>query len=137
MSLEENKQIIRRVFEEFTNQQKVDLAEELFSADFLDHGAPPERSGIPGVKESMRLMVVAFPDLHYTIEDIRAEGDRVHVRGTIGGTHLGSYQGGPPTGKRVEWTGMDDFRIENGKIVERWTQRDNISKLRQLGGLKF
>ena len=135
-SPEHNKRVVRRLYEEFTNQRKLDLAAELCSPDFIDHGAPAERSGVEGLKESVRLFMAAFPDFQYTIEDLVAEGDRVHVRGIISGTQLGPYSGIPTTGKHAQWSAMDDFRFEKGKIVERWTERNRISLLRQLGVLK-
>jgi steroid delta-isomerase-like uncharacterized protein len=135
-SPEDNKQVVRRLYEEFTNQRKLDLAAELCAPDFIDHGAPVERSGVEGLKDSVRLFMVAFPDFQFQIEDLLAEGDRVHVRGTISGTHQGPYSGMPATGKHAQWSAMDDFRFENGKIVERWTERNRISLLRQLGVLR-
>jgi predicted ester cyclase len=131
---EANKALVRRVFDEFTNAGNFDLADELFARDFVDHGAPPERAGIEGVKESLRLFRAAFPDFHYAIDDIIAEADRVHLRGTLSGTHRGMYAGIAPTGARVTWSGMDDFRIENGKIVERWAERNRVSQIGQLRG---
>lgn len=137
MTLEENKEIARLVYEEYINNRKLELADELFAENFTDHGAPQERQGLAGLKESTRLMLVAFPDLKFKIDYIIAEGDIVHVRGMLSGTLLGTYQGGPPTGKYAEWSAMDDFRIENGLIAERWTERNNISRLAQTGKLKM
>ena len=134
-STEDHKAIVRRVYEEFTNRRQLDLADDLFAPDFVDHGAPTTRTGTEGVKETTRLFLVAFPDFQFEIEAMVAEGDLVHVRGTISGTQQGAYAGLPASGKRARWSAMDDFRFENGKIVERWTERNRIALLKQLGAL--
>ena len=133
---EQNKATVRRVYQEFTNQRQLELAAELFSPDFVDHGAPETRRGAEGVTETTRLFLAAFPDFQFEIETMMAEGDLVHVRGTITGTQQGPYAGLPASGKQARWSAMDDFRFENGKIVERWTERNRIALLRQLGALK-
>ncbi len=135
VAMEQHKRVVRRVYDEFTNQRKLDLAPELFAADFVDHGAAADRSGVAGVQESVRAFVAAFPDFQFQIESIIAEGDLVHVRGTISGTQQGPYAGAPASGKRAVWSAMDDFRFERGKIVERWTERNRIALLRQMGVL--
>jgi steroid delta-isomerase-like uncharacterized protein len=132
---DDHKRIVRRVYEEFTNQRQLDLADELFSPDFVDHGAPATRRGAKGVQETTRAFLAAFPDFKFEIEAMVAEGDQVHVRGTITGTQQGAYAGLPASGKHAHWSAMDDFRFENGKIVERWTERNRIALLKQLGAL--
>jgi len=134
-SPDDHKRIVRRVYEEFTNQRQFDLAAELFGPDFVDHGSPAERSGVAGVTETLRLFLAAFPDFKFEIEDMIAEGDLVHVRGSISGTQQGAYAGVPASGKHARWSAMDDFRFADGKIVERWTERNRISQLRQIGAL--
>jgi len=88
--------------------------------------------GLAGVKDSLLKMRSAFPDLTCVLDDIMADGERVHVRLTIRGTHQGVYAGVPPTGALISWTGMDDFRCAHGKVVERWSERDRISQIGQL-----
>jgi|SRR5579859_5574096 len=134
-SIEDHKRLVQRVYEEFTNQRQLDLADALFSPDFVDHGAPATRRGAEGVKETTRAFLAAFPDFKFEIEAMVAEGDQVHVRGTISGTQQGAYAGLPASGKHARWSAMDDFRFENGKIVERWTERNRIALLKQLGAL--
>ena len=73
-----------------------------------------------------------FPDLHRTIDDLVAEGDKVVVRQTIRGTHRGEYLGVPPTGKPVTFTAVAIFRLADGRIVESWILRDDLSILQQL-----
>ena len=71
-AVEEHKHIVRRVYEEFTNQRKLELASELFGAEFVDHGSPADRAGIAGVQESVRAFVAAFPDFQFQIESMIA-----------------------------------------------------------------
>src|SRR5438132_4607010 len=103
-----HKAIVRRVYEDFTNRRQIDLADELFSPAFVDHGAPTTRTGTEGVKETLQLFLAAFPDFKFEVEAMVAEGDLVHVRGTITGTQQGSYAGLPPSGKHARWSAMDD-----------------------------
>jgi predicted ester cyclase len=132
MPAEQNKLLIHRLFEEFVNKGNAEVADDVFAPNFVDHGSPPERQGLAGVKESFNKMRAAFPDLRCTLDDILAEGERVHVRLTIRGTHQGIYAGIPPTGASIAWTGMDDFRFANGKVVERWSERDRVTQIGQL-----
>jgi predicted ester cyclase len=75
----------------------------------------------------------AFPDIHETIEDMLAEGDRVVTRSTWRGTHQGAFLGIAPTGKQVSVTGIDISRVASGKFVEHWQAADNLGLLQQLG----
>ncbi len=77
----------------------------------------------------------AFPDIHVTIEDILAEGDKVAARLAFVGTHQGPFQGIEATGKRVQWSGIWMYRIADGRLVERWHRYDMPGLLRQIGGV--
>src|SRR5438105_6127732 len=101
MSAEQNRALIRRLFEELVNNGNIDVAGDVFADNVVDHGSPPERQGLAGVKDSFSKMRAAFPDLHCTLDDVLAEGERVHVRLTIRGTHRGAYAGIPPTGASI------------------------------------
>jgi len=89
--------------------------------------------GIDAYKQFLSMYLTASPDLHFTIEDQMAEGDKVVTRYTAGGTHLGPFMGIPPTGKQVTATGMSIIRVANGKIVEEWANGDDLGLLQQLG----
>ena len=78
---------------------------------------------------------VAFPDFHHTVEDLVAEGDKVVPRLTLRGTHQGDFQGLPPTGKQVTFSGINVMRLEDGKIVEHWSIGDTLGMLQQLGAI--
>jgi steroid delta-isomerase-like uncharacterized protein len=77
----------------------------------------------------------AFPDLHITVEDLIAEGDRVVGRVTFRGTHSKDFQGMPATGKQIEMQVIDILRVEDGKIMERWGVADNLAMMQQLGAM--
>jgi steroid delta-isomerase-like uncharacterized protein len=136
MSTEENKAIVRRIFEDGLNKGEVDAIAALTAPDFFDHDIHVE-TGIPGGSEDMREALVAtrrgFPDIHVTIEDIVAEGDMVVVRNTWRGTHEDEFNGIPATSRRVEITGIVIWRVVDGKIAERWATIDTLALLRQLG----
>jgi steroid delta-isomerase-like uncharacterized protein len=138
VSVEQNKQLVRRIFEGGLNRGEVDAIAALTADDFFDHDIHVE-TGVAGGPEDMRVALdmirAGFPDIHVTIEDIIAEGDRVVVRNTWRGTHLGEFNGIPATGNKVEISGIVIWRIENGLITERWATIDTLSLLRQLGVL--
>jgi uncharacterized protein (TIGR02246 family)/steroid delta-isomerase-like uncharacterized protein len=134
MSIEHNKTLARRYWDEVINQRKVAVIDEIFAADYVQHhvGIPP---GIAGIKQFVEGAMVAFPDQHATIEDIRTDGDRVITRTTIRATHTGPFRGIPPTGRTVMIEVIDIWRVENGKLQEHWGIFDNLSFMRQLGAI--
>ncbi|MBN2028664.1 ester cyclase [bacterium] len=130
---EVNKVLTRRAFEEVWNQEKLDVVDEIFSTDFVEHRSGPDIHGPESVKELATMYSTAFPDLKYTIEDQIAEGDMVVCRWTATCTHKGELMGIPPTGVQVTSTGVDIFRITDGKIVELWANVDELGTMQQLG----
>jgi steroid delta-isomerase-like uncharacterized protein len=134
MSTEDNKALFRR-WCEVISQNRLDRVEEIIAPDEVDHALPPGiPSGREGVKQLFTLLHTAFPDLQIDIEDLIAEGDKVVGRVTARGTHQGAFMGIAPTGKPVSFNAIDVVRIAGGKIVERWSQADNLALLQQLGG---
>ncbi len=79
------------------------------------------------------MYTTAFPDTHFTVEDMIAEGEKVVARLSVSATQQEAYMGLPPTGKRATFTGIDVIRFANGKIVERWGEMDMLGLLQQLG----
>jgi predicted ester cyclase len=135
MSSEDNKILVRRLYEE-TDRSNPAALDKFFSADLIDHDPPPIpglKAGLEGIKQAFRVFTTAHPDGVHVIHDLIAEGDRVVARVTGRGTHTGELMGIPPTGKRLEMTGIVIYRIEGGKIVERWAQHDVFGLMRQLG----
>jgi steroid delta-isomerase-like uncharacterized protein len=135
MSTENNKALILRVNEEAINQGNLALLDELVSSDYVEHDPnyPQPVHGAEGLKQYFQTFRSAFPDLHFTIEDIIGEGDTVAVRQTGRGTHQGELFGIPPTGKQVTVAAMIFHRFVNGKPVESWVNSDSMGMLQQLG----
>jgi steroid delta-isomerase-like uncharacterized protein len=135
MSTENNKALVRRVYEEAINQGNLALLDELVSSDYVEHDPnyPQPVRGAEGLKQYFQTFRSAFPDLHFTIEDIIGEGDTVAVRQTGRGTHQGELFGIPPTGKQLTVTAMIFHRFVNGKPVESWVNSDSMGMLQQLG----
>jgi predicted ester cyclase len=132
---EENKALMRRMYEEIHNKGNMAAVDELVAANFVDHNAPDP--GLPpgpeGIKQTFTMFHNAFPDFHVTVEDMLAEGDKVVARLTITGTHKGDLIGIAPTGKQVTLGVIDIARIAGGKMVERWGQEDMLGMMQQLG----
>ena len=130
---ETNKAIVRRYAEEVISRGNLAVIDELCAADYTSNppGFPP--TDREGDKQLVQMFRTAFPDLRKTIEDLVAEGDKVVERARYQGTHQGEFQGIPPTGKKVNITGMHVFNIKDGKIVETWGVVDQLGMLQQLG----
>ena len=134
-SEEENKALYRRTFEEVFNQGNLAIVDDLVAPDYLNHEVPPgvNNRGPDSTRQIVRMLRTAFPDLHFTIEDLVAEGDTVAGRVTMSGTHLGPFQGIPPTGRSFEQAHMHFVRFRNGKAIEHRAVRDDLGMMRQLG----
>ena len=134
MSTEDNKAVVRRFYEEVMNQRKRAVLDEVFDPNLVDHFAPPGTpGGLEGARQTLGMFLSAFPDLHFTVEDLIAEGDKVVARATMSGTQQGAFMGIPPTGKRVTMTGIDINRFVGGKSVEHWVEMDTLGLMQQLG----
>ena len=96
---------------------------------------PIEATGAELLKEVFRRLHRAFPDLHTSIEDLIAEGDKVVARNTVTGTHQGEYMGLPPTGKSISYKEIFIVRFAGGRIAETWGVVDVLSQTRQLGAI--
>ena len=134
MSTEQNKDLVRRFYEEVWNKGNLTVADELMATDVVDHTAAPGLPpGLEGHKQLVIMFRTPFPDLDSTIEDQVAEGDTVVSRLIVRGTHKGEFFGVPPTGKQFTITSIDLDRIANGKIVEHWSIADQLGLMQQLG----
>jgi steroid delta-isomerase-like uncharacterized protein len=134
VSPDEHEAIIREHVEVLFNQHRVDRTEETVTADYLDHAPlPGQVPGLEGAKQKWAAYLAAVPDMHATVEELIAEGDKVAVRWTVQGTHQGELMGIPATGRRAVFRGISIYRLDDGKIVEQWEQWDRLDLLRQLG----
>jgi steroid delta-isomerase-like uncharacterized protein len=130
VSPEENKTLVRRWYEEVLNGQNLPIADEIVAADLVLNGQPIGRAGITQAAAWVRSI---FPDLHVTVEDVVAEGDRVVTRFSARATHRGAFMGIPPTGKTATLRGVHVDQIRDGRIAERWETVDLLALLRDLG----
>ena len=136
MSVEQNKNVARRLLEGVFGEKDLGLIEELVADDVVDHNkiifAQPEGPG--GVAEGIRMFLVAFPDVSVDVQHLVGEDDYVVARFRMAGTNKGPYPRVPePTSRHTEWESMLLFRIEGGKIVELWGTSDRMGMLTQLG----
>lgn len=137
MSAEENKAIVRRVNDEVWNEAKLDVIDELISADLVATvvGAPEQIRGPQGFREFVVMYRQAFPDLRITVDEQIAEGETVVTRWTATGTHEGELMGMPATGKQATTAGININRVSGGKLVEGWGLFDQLGLLQQLGAV--
>ncbi|MCP4449845.1 MAG: ester cyclase, partial [Planctomycetes bacterium] len=126
--------IAQRFFEEMWNLRRLDLVPELITADMAGHAPTGEFTGYDGETMTILGTLAAFPDLHITIDDIFAEGDKVGLRTSYSGTHTGPLMGQiPATGQSIRMTGNILFRFEEGKIAEAWSFADMLGLMQQIG----
>ena len=119
MTEERNKAGFRRAYEEGLNGGNLAVADELIDPEFLDREAQPGRNrGPESFRQLITMLRTAFPDLHFAIEDLIAEGDTVAGRLTMNGTHTGPLMGMPPTGRAVRQAHMHFVRFRDGKAIE-------------------
>ncbi len=134
MSVEQNKALVRRFYEEI-DKGNLDAMDELVAEDYVDHNPPPFPGlgpGREGVKRAFEIFWKATPGYH-RIDDQIAEGDKVVTRLTAIGTHEDDLPGIPKTGNKLEMTATVVHRVENGQLAEKWSDKDVLSFLQQLG----
>ena len=136
MSAEANKALVRRFYEEI-DKGNLDAMDELVDPDYLDHNPPPF-PGLPpgrdGLKQAFKIFWEATTGYH-RIEDQIAEGDKVVTRITSFGKHEGDLPGTPRTGNDLKMTSITIHRIANGKLVEKWAEKDVLGFLQQIGAM--
>ena len=135
----QNETLAHRFHMDIFQQGNLAAADEIVAPNFILHspGLPPEmQHGPEGVKRFATMMRNAFPtDSQITHDDTIASGDKVVIRWRASGVQNGELFGVPPTGKRVEFSGIDVFRIADGKLVELWQNWDQLGLLQQLGAV--
>jgi steroid delta-isomerase-like uncharacterized protein len=133
MSVEQDKAVVYRYFEEIWNKGNLGVIEEVVAPAVMGHVAGKLVQGRDMLKQRVALGRSVYQDLSFTIEDEIAEGDKVVVRWTHQGRHSGEFMGAAPTGKMVTVTGINIFRLAGGKIEEVWVNSDDLGELQQLG----
>ena len=136
MSAKEIKALERRWFEE-SNKGKaaaMDIIDELHATNYIFHGGGGEEMrNRKDYKQFMSAFYSAFPDVHFTLDDIVVEGDKVATRWTMTGTHKGEIEGISPTNKKITIRGISIERVVGGKFVETWERYDSQGFMQQLG----
>ena len=125
---EANKALMRRLFEEGFHSGKLAVVDEIFHPNFVDRSTPEQPPGTEGVKDYISMVRTGFPDISITIEDLVAEEERVVVRTTWRGTHLGEYEGIAPTSKQVTRSMIQIFHVKDGKLLEEWSEGESLSQ---------
>jgi steroid delta-isomerase-like uncharacterized protein len=127
--------VVVRYYDEIWNQGRLDVCDELIAPDYVNHSAPlpdlPE--GPEGLKQTVAAVRHAFPDVHYTIEDMVLGEDKAALRVTMRGTHRGEFLGVAPTGRTIEVQELQIEHLRDGQIVAHWHQIDDLGLQRQLG----
>lgn len=133
--IENNRALIERYFEEVWNRGNLDALDEIMHPAYVNHspGLPDPGPGPAGLKPIVAAMRKGLPDLHYTIEDMVVQPDKVAVHVRFTATHTGELFGIKPTGKRIEVDQMQFEHFKGGKIVAHWRRTDDLGMLRQLG----
>ena len=132
MSTEQNKALVRRTIDAI-NERNWAAYNEAFSPDIVLHNASMTIQGLEAHRQYVSMLFTAFPDLHFTIEDLLAEGDKVVERYTARGTHTGALMGMAPTGKQFTMTAIGINHLANDKFIEQWFNGDELGLFQQLG----
>jgi predicted ester cyclase len=135
MSVEENKAIVRRFYQQVWNDGNFEVTAEIFATDYIRHDLRPTHAeaGPAGMAKIAADFRRAFPDLTFHEDLLLAEGDLVAARWTSDGTHSGSWGDVEPTRRRARFSGVNIFRLREGKVVEIWNHRDDLGLMEQLG----
>jgi steroid delta-isomerase-like uncharacterized protein len=135
VSTEEQKKVVGRFYREAIDQGHFDLIDTLFAPDY---SFSPSGSSERFNRDQLKQFLQTFRDalqFHHTLHNIVAEGDEVALRWTVHGTHQAKFFGRPPSSKPVTYQGMSIYRFADGKIVESWSNFDELGMLRQLGAI--
>jgi predicted ester cyclase len=131
---EENKQTTRRLLEELFERGDMDAADGLVHPDFINHEAPPgSPQGPEGLKETVTWLRELWGPMRFEIEDEICEGDKVVARVVMHGKHVGEFLGKAPTGEEFATKQIHIWRLEDGRVIEHWSVRDDLGQALQLG----
>jgi predicted ester cyclase len=124
MSIETNKQVVRSLYEDVFNKGNLAVIDQLVSSSMINHNG---LQGQEGFKQTVMMLRTAFPDIQYSVDDIIAENDKVVVRWTFHGTHLGPFEGREPTGRQVTNRAIAIFRLQEDRVIERWALVEGVA----------
>jgi len=130
---QENKDIFRRYLEEIWNSGNLTVVDEILTPDFVQHAPGRDVKGLEAFKQYAMAFRTVFPDIHFTIEDQFAEGEKVVTHWTATGTHKGDFMGIAATGRQITLSGVTITRFAGVKMAENWLYWDRLGLLQQLG----
>jgi predicted ester cyclase len=134
MASEENKRLARRLLDEVFEKGDFDAMDQLIHPRFVNHEAPPSNpQGHAGLQETVEWLRSLWGPMRFEIEDEICEGDRVVVRVVMHGRHVGEFLGQAPTGKEFATKQIHVYRVEDGRVIEHWSVRDDLGQALQLG----
>ncbi|OAJ34928.1 ester cyclase [Piscirickettsia salmonis] len=128
------KLLIEKMFNCMWNQQRPELADDIFSADVIIHTADGTSQGLKALEGFIIEMQTAFSNLQHHCHEIINNNNRVSARFSGQGTHTGTFQGMPATGRSFKFTGMGFYHIKDGKIIEFWLENDMSDFMAALEG---
>ncbi len=131
----QNLALVSRIWNEIWNKGALEVSEEVFTQDYLGHLPIMTVHGPEEFKDMVRIYRTAFPDVHLSVEDAFASGDRVTVRWISRGTQHGTMMGIPPSHKKIEVMGISIFRMANGRVAEEWEGFDTLGMMQQIGAI--
>ncbi|TVR61442.1 MAG: ester cyclase [Spirochaetaceae bacterium] len=134
MSVEQNKELVRRSVDEFYNTGDVSAIERIFSSTYCEHQTGGTLT-LEQFKKWAKGLFSGIPDLKVIIHDLHAEGDMVTKRWTVKGTHKGEFMGVPASGNAIEVQGISIYRVQDGKLAEGWEVMDSFTLMVQMGAV--
>jgi predicted ester cyclase len=129
-----NADLVLRFYNEVANEGHVEVLDEILTGDFVLNGRPgqPAPPGPVPVRQGVEALRAAFSGLHFDVEDIVSQGDRVAARWTMRGRHTGEAFGNPPTGRDIAQAGMVFYRVAGNRLAEQWILADVQGLLNQI-----
>jgi steroid delta-isomerase-like uncharacterized protein len=135
MTANQNKELVRRFYEEVWDRGNFDFAREVFADDYVRHDLRAS-AALPGPEGQAKIAAdfrAAFPDLRISVDVLFGEGEMVAARWTATGTHTGPWGAIEPSGKRIRFSAVNLYRFANGKVAEIWNHRDDLGLMEQVG----
>lgn len=132
----ENKRLAHRYFERILNNGDFSVAETVLAPGVIFRNPPIVAHGVNEFTTVITTVRAAFPDLHFTIHDEIAEADKVVIRWTVSGTQRGDFLGHPASGKTIDVTGINIFRMAGERVQEIWVNMDRLGEAVQLGWIE-
>ncbi len=132
MTQTHNKAIIQKLYTEALNKRDQVLTKQLIGEEYT---GPRGLKGAAGFWAPLQPLLEAFPDMKWTVEEMIEEGEKVTVRFTTHGTHTGTFNGLPATGKKITGNGIGFFQLKEGRIISGQVHTDRLGFLQELGVL--